>query len=38
MKYNESTQLTKTANSNCLLVKVDCIKLKVEFQNSNQKM
>jgi len=28
---------TKTANSNCLLAKVDCIKLQVEFQNSNQK-
>jgi len=37
MKYNTSTQLTKTANSNCLLVKVDCMKLLVEYQNSNQK-
>ena len=37
MKDNKSMQLTKTANSNCLLAKVDYIKLQVEFQNSNQK-
>ena len=37
MKYNKSMQLTKTINSDCLLAKVDCIKLQVEFQNFNQK-
>ena len=37
MKYNKSMQLTKTVSSNCLLANVDCIKLQVEFQNSNQK-
>ena len=37
MNYNKSMQLTETTNSNCLLAKVDCIKLQVEFQHSNQK-
>ena len=37
MKYNKSMQLAKTANSNCLFAKVDCVKFQVEFQNSNQK-
>jgi len=27
----------KTTNSNCLLVKADCVKLDVEFSKSNQK-
>ena len=37
MKNNKSVQLAKTANSNCRLAKVDCMKRQVEFQNSNQK-
>jgi len=30
MKYSKTMQLTKTTNSNCLLAKVDCIKLEAE--------
>jgi len=30
IKYSETMYLTKTTNSNCLLAKVDCIKLEIE--------
>jgi len=31
IKYCKTMQLTKTTNPNCLLAKVDCIKLEVEY-------